>query len=100
AFLEAPTEVFGEELFRAGDHGHVVHRPREPVTLVRCDQVFDGEATVAQRNDYLVGLSLVDARIVGALRYEKRRLALRCRVERRLPLTLSSPFRRARAGHA
>jgi hypothetical protein len=52
------------------------------VTFVGREDVLDGESAISERDDDLLALRLVDARIVGALDYEKRRLDLRGGIER------------------
>jgi hypothetical protein len=95
-----PPRCFAEERLRRGEHGHVVHGPREAVALVGRDEVLDREAALAQRDDDLVGLGLLHARIVGALHHEQRRRDLVGGVERRLALELRLALGRVRIAHA
>src|SRR5262249_60556795 len=72
--LGAAAEVLGQELLGLGVEVETVFRPREAVAFVGVDDIFHRLAGGAQRFDDLIAFGLLDARVVGALTDEERRL--------------------------
>ena len=73
ALLTTSPEVLRQELLGRREHRHVVHGPHEAVPFVGRDRVLHREPAVPERHDDLVGLGLVDARVIRALDDEERR---------------------------
>ena len=74
--LISAAQMPGQEFLGFGEQCEVVDWPRETVAFVGRQHVFDGESAIAQRDDDLLALRPVHARIVGALHHQQRRLDL------------------------
>ena len=67
------SQMLREEFFHRFVEFEAVLFVAKAVAFVVLDNLLDWDATFAQRFDHLIGLSLVDARVVGALHNEHRR---------------------------
>src|SRR5581483_1879048 len=74
--LPAAPEVLGEEALAGQVELLAVLRTHEAVAFVGEEQVLVGKAALLQGRDDLLGLRLLHARVVGALRDEHRDLDL------------------------
>jgi hypothetical protein len=79
ALLVPAAQVLGQELLGRREACHVVDGAREAVALVGSDHVLDGEPAIAERDHDLVGLGLLDPRVVGPLQHQEGRLDWRRR---------------------
>ena len=74
--------MLGQKFLGFGEEGEVVDRPRETVSFIRRQHVLHRESAITQRDDDLLALGLVHARVVGTLHYQQRRLDPVRRIER------------------
>ena len=74
--LIAPADVLCQEFFHGSVRGQFIILSPETMTFIAGNNVFNRQSTFSQGNDDLVGLLLFNARVVGALKHQQRRLNL------------------------
>ena len=95
-----PAQASRQERLGDGVEGEVILRPGEAVPLIRIQQVRDGDVPLLHGPDDLVGLGLLNARVVLALPDQKRAADALDVMQRRLLLQHRKALGRARVANA
>src|SRR5579859_5965522 len=92
--------MLGKELLRRHVQRHVVYRTGKTVTFIRSQQVFHWKSAIPKRDDNLLRLTPVYARIVRSLGHKERGLDLVGLGKRRSLYQQSLPCRSVWIAHA